>query len=166
MFERPELRRQHTRRRLEQRRQIDVVGTEAHAVFAQRRAGGLVEPLDLVRDLLAIEHAERFGELERYARSEEHTSELQSLRHLVCRLPPTSTRFPYTTLFRSERPELRRQHTRRRLEQRRQIDVVGTEAHAVFAQRRAGGLVEPLDLVRDLLAIEHAERFGELERYA
>src|ERR1035441_2448299 len=41
-------------------------------------------------------------------RSEEHTSELQSLRHLVCRLlfvmmrrPPTSTLFPYTTLFRS-----------------------------------------------------------------
>src|SRR5262245_2908925 len=33
-------------------------------------------------------------------RSEEHTSELQSLRHLVCR-PPTSTRVPYTTLFRS-----------------------------------------------------------------
>src|ERR1035441_2949 len=42
-------------------------------------------------------------------RSEEHTSELQSLRHLVCRLlrdilrPPISTLFPYTTLFRSIR---------------------------------------------------------------
>src|SRR5690349_472580 len=39
------------------------------------------------------------------ARSEEHTSELQSRRDLVCRLllPPTppSTLFPYTTLFRS-----------------------------------------------------------------
>src|SRR5262245_48421455 len=35
-------------------------------------------------------------------RSEEHTSELQSLRHLVCR-PPPSTLFPYTTLFRSWR---------------------------------------------------------------
>src|SRR5437899_3833795 len=38
-------------------------------------------------------------------RSEEHTSELQSLRHLVCRLllppPSSSTLFPYTTLFRS-----------------------------------------------------------------
>src|SRR5262245_59731695 len=36
-------------------------------------------------------------------RSEEHTSELQSLRHLVCRLllPAPSTLFPYTTLFRS-----------------------------------------------------------------
>src|SRR5262245_3496989 len=31
-------------------------------------------------------------------RSEEHTSELQSLRHLVCPAPPS---FPYTTLFRS-----------------------------------------------------------------
>src|SRR3990172_8551769 len=41
-------------------------------------------------------------------RSEEHTSELQSLLHLVCplfflmiRRPPRSTLFPYTTLFRS-----------------------------------------------------------------
>src|ERR1035441_8604697 len=49
----------------------------------------------------------------RHLRSEEHTSELQSLRHLVCRLllqkslkmrqPPRSTLFPYTTLFRSGR---------------------------------------------------------------
>src|SRR5262245_2931161 len=41
----------------------------------------------------------------REGRSEEHTSELQSLRHLVCRLllclAPRSTSFPYTTLFRS-----------------------------------------------------------------
>src|ERR1035438_9071694 len=39
-------------------------------------------------------------------RSEEHTSELQSLRHLVCRLllrrPAVPTLFPYTTLFRSK----------------------------------------------------------------
>src|ERR1035438_4814138 len=41
------------------------------------------------------------------ARSAEHTSELQSLRHLVCRLvlekaaAPRSTLFPCTTLFRS-----------------------------------------------------------------
>src|SRR3990172_3926112 len=42
------------------------------------------------------------------ARSEEHTSELQSRLHLVCRLfflrmrrPPTSTLFPYTPLSRS-----------------------------------------------------------------
>src|SRR5438045_3510739 len=38
---------------------------------------------------------------QRHFRSEEHTSELQSLRHLVCRLPPGSLLFPYTTLFRS-----------------------------------------------------------------
>src|SRR3990172_6985798 len=44
----------------------------------------------------------------RRQRSEEHTSELQSRLHLVCRLfflmirrPPRSTLFPYTTLFRS-----------------------------------------------------------------
>src|SRR5262249_19617390 len=34
-------------------------------------------------------------------RSEEHTSELQSLTNLVCRLPPHFSLFPYTTLFRS-----------------------------------------------------------------
>src|SRR5262245_17652397 len=39
-------------------------------------------------------------------RSEEHTSELQSLRHLVCR-PSRFSLFPYTTLFRS-RPADRR----------------------------------------------------------
>src|SRR3989338_5235963 len=45
---------------------------------------------------------------QRAHRSEEHTSELQSQFHLVCRLfflmirrPPRSTLFPYTTLFRS-----------------------------------------------------------------
>src|SRR5690606_3870177 len=36
------------------------------------------------------------------ARSEEHTSELQSRENLVCRRPPSSSAFPYTTLFRSE----------------------------------------------------------------
>src|SRR5262249_4442808 len=42
-------------------------------------------------------------------RSEEHTSELQSLTNLVCRLrpPPRSTLFPYTTLFRSGLPTIR-----------------------------------------------------------
>src|SRR5690606_37153480 len=34
-------------------------------------------------------------------RSEEHTSELQSRENLVFRLPPCSSLFPYTTLFRS-----------------------------------------------------------------
>src|SRR5262245_21075635 len=46
------------------------------------------------------------------ARSEEHTSELQSLRHLVCRPPPTPP-FPYTTLFRSNRAVSGRSRGRR-----------------------------------------------------
>src|ERR1041384_3329509 len=51
------------------------------------------------------------GRKRQFWRSEEHTSELQSLAYLVCRLfflmirrPPRSTLFPYTTLFRSLRP--------------------------------------------------------------
>src|SRR6516162_10901389 len=73
--------------------------------------------------------------------------------------------FPFrATMF--ERPELRRQRTRPRLEQGWQIDVIGTEAHPVFTQRRTRGLLQPLDLVHNLVAIEHAERFGELERNA
>src|ERR1041385_6288715 len=54
------------------------------------------------------------------ARSEEHTSELQSRLHPVCRLfflmirrPPRSTLFPYTTLFRSHRPDSQRDEFRR-----------------------------------------------------
>src|SRR5690242_18564736 len=48
------------------------------------------------------------GKERRSARSEEHTSELQSHVNIVCRLlldrrPPSSTLFPYTTLFRSRR---------------------------------------------------------------
>src|SRR5438045_398600 len=48
------------------------------------------------RDHLRPQVAGAFGS----TRSEEHTSELQSLRHLVCR-PPRPPPFPYTTLFRS-----------------------------------------------------------------
>src|SRR5687767_4174876 len=66
-------------------------------------------------------------------RSEEHTSELQSLAYLVCRLllrpSPTSTLFPYTTLFRSARfihqtchaRTLRLQNRRQRLQQRQNL---------------------------------------------
>src|SRR5262249_32356006 len=63
-----------------------------------------------------------------------------------------------------ERPELGRQHPRRRLEQRRGIDVIGAEARAVFAQRRPRGLVETFDLLGDLLSVEHAQRLVELKR--
>src|SRR5947208_275302 len=49
------------------------------------------------------------SEAARSDRSEEHTSELQSPDHLVCRLllraHLTSTLFPYTTLFRSQLAE-------------------------------------------------------------
>src|SRR6266496_2035975 len=45
-------------------------------------------------------------------RSEEHTSELQSRRDLVCRLPPLSTLFPYTTFFRSRHHRDRHRHRR------------------------------------------------------
>src|SRR5688500_15627163 len=44
--------------------------------------------------------------LDRFARSEEHTSELQSPCNLVCR--PAATLVPYTTLFRSGFPARRR----------------------------------------------------------
>src|SRR3990172_3753441 len=61
-----------------------------------------------------------WGRRPRRARSEEHTSELQSRLHLLCRLlflmirrPPRSTLFPYTTLFRS----LAKLHLREKLPQ-------------------------------------------------
>src|SRR5947207_9410213 len=63
------------------------------------------------------------------------------------RRPPRSPLFPYTTLFRSlQGPELGRQRARGGLEQVRQIDVIGAEAHAVFAQHGARALVEPFDV--------------------
>src|SRR5947207_602971 len=51
----------------------------------------LDEALDAARELAAVNPG----------RSEEHTSELQSHSDLVCRRPPRSSLFPYTTLFRS-----------------------------------------------------------------
>ncbi len=62
-----------------------------------------------------------------------------------------------------KRPELRGEPARRRLEQRRQVDVIGAEAHAVFAQARARRLVQPLHFLGDALAIEHAERLDQLK---
>src|SRR5436305_1171334 len=67
----------------------------------------LFDHLDLVAHLRAAEDGQvrlaRRREGERQDRSEEHTSELQSRPHHVCRLPrpPRPPLFPYTTLFRS-----------------------------------------------------------------
>ena len=44
--------------------------------------------------------------------------------------------------------------------------MISPEPDAVLAQRRARRLIEPFDLVRNLLALEHAERFGKLKRYS
>src|SRR6266404_1428373 len=69
----------------------------------------ILHPDDQLRVRTAWTTSAMSGELleveARARRSEEHTSELQSLAYLVCRLllrrPPRSTLFPYTTLFRS-----------------------------------------------------------------
>ena len=44
--------------------------------------------------------------------------------------------------------------------------MIGAEPHAVFAQRRARGLVEILHLGGNLRALQHAQRFDQLERDA
>ena len=44
-----------------------------------------------------------------------------------------------------------------------QIKMIGAEAHAEFAQRGARLLRQVLHLLGDLRALEHAERFGDLE---
>ncbi len=44
--------------------------------------------------------------------------------------------------------------------------MIGAEAHPVFTQGGARGLVEALHVLRHLLALEHAEPFGQLERDA
>src|SRR5262245_10451391 len=78
------------------------------------------EDLDLASEDAVLRVQLRLGQLRAALlvvgqRLEEHTSELQSLRHLVCRLllppPPRSTLFPYTTLFRSAaRPPTMKAH--------------------------------------------------------
>ena len=62
-----------------------------------------------------------------------------------------------------QRPQLRAQRPRRRLQQRRDIDVMGAEADAELAQGAARFLVERLDLRLDALALQHAERLRHLE---
>src|SRR5215472_18493717 len=63
----------------------------------------------------------------------------------------------------SQRPKLGREFARRRLEKRRQINVVGAEAYAEFAQSRTGRLVEGFDLSRNLSPIKHAQRLDQLK---
>src|SRR4051794_10305324 len=65
-----------------------------------------------------------------------------------------------------ERPELNSQSTRSGFQEVRQIQMIGAEADAVFAQRRARGLFEALDLLGDAMTLQHPELFGELERDA
>jgi hypothetical protein len=44
--------------------------------------------------------------------------------------------------------------------------VIGAEAHAVFAQRGTRRLVEAFHVLGHLLALQHTEPFGQLERDA
>ena len=60
-------------------------------------------------------------------------------------------------------PELGGERAGRRLDQRRQVDVVGAEAHAELAQAGPGVLRQAFQLVRHLRALEHAERLADLE---
>src|SRR5437762_50680 len=87
----------------------------AGAVSADDRMGyarilvEIGEPYDAEVQLARVleERPDDLGALDLLARSEEHTSELQSPMYLVCRLllppPPRLPLFPYTTLFRSVR---------------------------------------------------------------
>src|SRR5262245_63822317 len=58
----------------------------SHTVIAGGGLAGLSCAQSLGEGFTLLEAEERVGGLARTERSEEHTSELQSLRHLVCRL--------------------------------------------------------------------------------
>src|SRR5262249_55282527 len=60
-----------------------------------------------------------------------------------------------------EHPQHRRQFRRGRLEQGWEVDIEGTETHAVFAQLSPRRLVEGANLLRDLLAAQHTEVLPE-----
>src|SRR5262245_59103138 len=65
----------------------EVVGTDLEALHLLRHAGELLELPEKDPHRLVVEPLEGLsGQLLAPLRSEEHTSELQSLRHLVCRL--------------------------------------------------------------------------------
>src|SRR5690349_8834055 len=67
----------------------------------------VADAIDANREMLAVAESYENGKPVRETRSEEHTSELQSRRDLVCRLllnataPPAPSTLSYTTLFRS-----------------------------------------------------------------
>ena len=65
-------------------------------------------------------------------------------------------------LFQS--PELGCEGARRRLQQRREIEVIGAEAHAELTQAGARRLLKRLHFFGDARAFQHAERFRDLER--
>ena len=67
----------------------------------------------------------------------------------------------YATVL--ERPQQRRQRTRRGLQQLRQIQMIGAKPHPKFAKPRATGLIQRFDIVADARALQHAERFGHLK---
>ena len=56
-----------------------------------------------------------------------------------------------------------RQRAGRGLQQGREIEMIGAEADAEFAQGRAGGLIERLRLAGHARPLQNADRFGELE---
>src|SRR5438309_1336805 len=80
------------------RRRRAAAGRVHHRQLQRVRGIGQLDRIQRVRGGGAA-HRLRGGDR---ARSEEHTSELQSQFHLVCRRP-RFTLFPYTTLFRSPR---------------------------------------------------------------
>src|SRR5262245_27400008 len=85
-------------------------------------------------------------------RSEEHTSELQSLRHLVCRLLRSlpSPLFPYPTLFRSHRRDPLGLRVLKHRSQPGQLRLVRRVLVRVGGRQRAGGVVDHDDTHRAL----------------
>src|SRR5690554_1981136 len=78
-------------------------GTARRRLVPRVREGGSAAPVGLATPDRRVAHAHPVApwrDLLRRIRSEEHTSELQSRPHLVCR-PPHVPLFPYTPLFRS-----------------------------------------------------------------
>src|SRR5437899_1079990 len=82
----------------------DADGVDSFDRRDQGARAGVENDLIGENDLVAGPNAKAIAiaALQSALRSEELTSELQSVRHLVCR-PPSLTLFPYTTLFRSRR---------------------------------------------------------------